>query len=215
MSEQFCCSDGVVATRVLHARRKPLGLLSVLLMLAAVQACSIHFAANGDLPDTAKTIYVARFENRTRVPGINEQFTIVLKQQISHYARLVVVDDKNDADLTLSGAVLYYGTAVKTTNAVAEPFAYGDMLSVSAQLIDHTTGKILWSTPAVMSSATAPVVTQAIVPTTPQFLQQNLRGSDLVNMPDIQVAATQQATAQDRLMVETANELYTDMAWGL
>jgi hypothetical protein len=58
-------------------------------------------------------------------------------------------------------------------------------------------------------------VAQAIVPTTPQFLKQNLRGPDILNMTDMQVAATQEASAKDQMMRSLASELYADMAWGL
>lgn len=88
-------------------------------------------------------------------------------------------------------------------------------MSVEAKLVSNDSGKILWSSNSISSSVSVPVVSQAIVPTTPQFLRQNLRGSDLVNMPDLQVAATQQSVAGQQLMSQAANELYTDMVWGL
>jgi hypothetical protein len=167
------------------------------------------------LPDSAKTVYIEPFKNNTRVPGVNDQFTLYLKQEVSSRARLVVVDNSADADLILRGTVLYYGTQVRTTNSISEPLDYGDTFTVSAELVEKKTSKALWSTRAISSSLTVPVVSQAIVPTTPQFLRQNLRGGDLVNMPDIQVAATQQDTGSKQLMTQAASDLYTDMAWGL
>jgi hypothetical protein len=198
-----------------YSHRDRIALLGVPLALGMLLGCSIRFAANGTLPASAKTVCVDRFENHTRVPGVNDQFTLMLKEQISQRDRLVVVDDKNDADLILSGAVNYYGTYGKTSNSVAEPLDYADTLSVSAQLVDRKSGKMLWSTRGISSSVTVPVVTQAIIPTTPEFLHQNLRGQDLLNMPDIQVAATQQATGLNQLMAQEASELYTEMAWGI
>jgi hypothetical protein len=59
------------------------------------------------------------------------------------------------------------------------------------------------------------VVAQAIVPTTPQFLKQNLRGPDILSMTDMQVAATQEAVAKGQMMQQIASELYADMSWGL
>ena len=203
-----------------HPRERPFRLnriaqLCALSAIIALPGCSIRFAANGTLPASAKTVCVERFENDTRVPGVNDQFILALKEQISQRDRLVVVDDRDDADLILSGAVIYYGTYGKTSDSVAEPLDYADTLSVSAQLIDRKSGKTLWSTHGISSTVTVPVVSQAIIPTTPEFLHQNLRGQDLLNMPDIQVASTQQATGQNQLMTHEASELYTDMAWGL
>ncbi|MGC1343560.1 MAG: LPS assembly lipoprotein LptE [Candidatus Binataceae bacterium] len=181
----------------------------------SIQSCSLRFAANGTLPDSAKTIYVDNFTNATRVPGVNDQYTIAVKQQIASHDRLVIVNDKTGADLVLSGRVLFYGTSAKTSNSVSEPMQYGDTVSVEAKLVSNDTGKILWSSNSISSGVTAPVVSQAIIPTTPQFLRQNLRGGDLVNMPDLQVAATQQSVAGQQLMSQAASELYTDMVWGL
>jgi hypothetical protein len=59
------------------------------------------------------------------------------------------------------------------------------------------------------------VVAQAIVPTTPQFLKQNLRGPQLLQMSDMQVAATQEAVAKGNMMQQIASDLYADMSWGL
>jgi hypothetical protein len=59
------------------------------------------------------------------------------------------------------------------------------------------------------------VVAQAIVPTTPQFLKQNLRGPDILKMTDMQVAATQETVAKGQMMQQIASEVYADMSWGL
>jgi hypothetical protein len=198
-----------------YCRNEAAVILGVLLLAVTLQGCSLRFAANGTLPDSAKTVCVDRFTNNTRVPGVNDQFMLSLKQEISSRDRLVVVDDQTDADLILSGSVLYYGTSTKTSNSVAEPLDYADTLTVAASLVDRKTGKVIWSTNGISSNAMVPVVSQAIIPTTPQFLRQNLRGEDLANMPDIQVAASQQATTKTQLMSQEASELYTDMAWGL
>ena len=190
-------------------------LLLALFATISIQSCSFRFAANGTLPDSAKTIYIDKFANATRVPGVNDKYMIALKQEISSHHRLIIIDDRSGADLVLSGRVLYFGMSSRTSNSVAEPLDYADTMSVEAKLVSNDSGKILWSSNSISSSTTAPIVSQAIIATTPQFLRQNLRGGDLVNMPDLQVAATQQATARQQLMTQAASELYTDMVWGL
>jgi len=37
----------------------------------------------------------------------------------------------------------------------------------------------------------------------------------VANLPDIQVAATQQASGKQQLMRQEASDIYTDMAWGI
>jgi len=189
--------------------------LAALLFSTVVPGCSMRFAANGTLPGSAKTIYVEPFVNGTRVPGVNDEFTLHLKQEITSRDRLAIVDAPANADLILSGKVLYFGTRASTTSAISEPLAYTDVLSVSAELVDNKTGSVLWSTRAISDNVSVPVISPAIIPTTPQFLQQNMRGKDVVRLPDIQVAATQQATDKQQLMVQEARDIYTDMAWGL
>jgi len=199
----------------LRTRGKVMPFLQALLLAIVMQGCSLRFAANGTLPDSAKTIYVERFVNGTRVPGVNDEFTLRLEQEISSRDRLAVVSSAAGADLILSGRVLFYGTHVRTSSSIVEPLAYDDILSVSAQLVDNKTGTVLWSTRAISNSVMVPVVSQAIIPTTPQFLRQNLRGNDVANLPDIQVAATQQASGKQQLMRQEASDIYTDMAWGI
>lgn len=189
-----------------------------LLGLAIVTAgsCSLHFADNGGaLPSGAKTIYVARFTNLTRVPGINDKFMRYMVNEIDSRGRLTVVDEPAQADLTLTGQILYAGLAPGAFSSIYEPLSYSNNIVVAATLSDSHTHKVIWKTSGISDNAGAAAVAQAIVPTTPQFLQQNLRGSDLLRMTDLQVSATQNALASRQMMQQTAAEVYADMAWGL
>ena len=79
----------------------------------AIDGCALHFADNGSaLPSSAKTVYVARFENMTYVSGINDEFMRYMKDAISSRGRLVVVDDPAQADLLLDreSSLCSYGT---------------------------------------------------------------------------------------------------------
>lgn len=182
----------------------------------AIDGCALHFADNGSaLPSSAETIYITRFENITYVPGINDQFMRYMKDAIASRGRLVVVDDPAQADLLLTGKVIYAGTGPGSLNGVSEPLSYGNTILVAATLTDRKTKAILWRTNGISGTSQASVVAQAIVPTTPQFLKQNLRGPQILQMSDMQVAATQEAVAKGNMMQQIASELYTDMSWGL
>jgi hypothetical protein len=182
----------------------------------AINGCALHFADNGGaLPSAAKTVYVAPFENLTYVSGVNDQFMRYMKDAISSRGRLAVVDDPEQADLLLSGTIIYTGAAPASLSGVSEPLSYGNTIMVAATLTDRRTKAVIWRTRGISATAQAFVVAQAIVPTTPQFLKQNLRGPDILNMTDMQVAATQQTVAKGQMMQQIASELYADMAWGL
>jgi hypothetical protein len=176
----------------------------------------MHFADNGSaLPSSAKTIYVAPFENLTYVSGVNDQFMRYMKDAISSRGRLVVVDDPGQADLLLGGKILYAGAAPASLSGVSEPLSYGNTMIVAATLTDRRTNAVIWSTRSISGSSQASVVAQAIVPTTPQFLKQNLRGPDILKMTDMQVAATQETVAKGQMIQQIASEVYADMSWGL
>jgi hypothetical protein len=191
-------------------------LICFALASVAIGGCALHFADNGSaLPSSAKTIYVAPFDNLTYVSEVNDQFMRYMKDAIASRRRLTVVDSPADADLLLSGKIIYTNSLPASLSGVSEPLSYGNTIMVAATLTDRRTNAVLWSTKGIAASSQASVVAQAIVPTTPQFLKQNLRGPDILSMTDMQVAATQEAVAKGQMMQQIASELYADMSWGL
>lgn len=184
--------------------------------IAAAAGCGYHFAASDTsaLPSDATTIYVADFDNHTRINGINEQLLLNLKQEISNHKRLVLVDSPAAADLTLSGDLSQNTQLPTAFNSVSEPTQYSDTLAVDAVLRDNKNGKILWQTNHMTDSSAYATVAQAVIPTSPGFLQGNLRGSDIKKMTDIQVAQTQQFQSQDQMLQRMARSIYTSMVQG-
>jgi len=181
----------------------------------AIAGCGYHFAASGsNLPSGAQTIYVARFTNRTRATGINDVFMRYLKDEIALHHRLRLVDSPQEADLQLTGEILAITPIPSSFNSVLEPTIYNQSMSVSAQLKDLRTNKLIWSTSSMGNLQHVPVVAQAVVPTLPTFVQGNLRGSDIAKMQDMQVATTQGAQGQDTMMQNVAKNLYASMAEG-
>lgn len=195
---------------------KPIKLVVFALIAACgTGGCGYHFAAAGDsLPADAKTIYVQQFVNRTRVTGINDEFMRYAKDEIAMHDRLQLVDDPAHADLELSGQITHTATQPINFNSVLEPTIYGMGLTVSAQLTDMHTNKVIWSVHNVSDTQHAPVVAQTVVTTTPSFLQQNLRSGDIAQLPDIQTAQTQTSSARDLMMKQVAKNLYAEMTEG-
>jgi hypothetical protein len=180
-----------------------------------ISGCGYHFAASGDmLPQSAQTIYVARFGNTTHVTGLNDDLMRYIKDEIALHKRLTVVDSPDAADLELSGNVRLFNSAPSNFNTAFEPTNYRQSINVSAQLKDLHTKKVIWTARNVGGGLHAPVVATNIVTTTPEFLQQNLRAGDLAEMPDLQVAQTQTAAGRDQMMQRFAHSLYVDMAEG-
>jgi hypothetical protein len=180
-----------------------------------LSGCGYHFAASGDvLPKNAQTIYVARFGNGTRITGVNDELMRYIKDEIASHDRLTIVDSPDGADLQLSGEVRVAVEAPINFNTALEPTTYRNSLIVSATLKDLHARKVIWSSRTITASQHSSAVAQTIVSTTPTFLQQNLRGGDLSQMPDLQVAQSQTAFARDLMMQRLATNLYTEMAEG-
>ena len=137
-----------------------------------------------------------------------------VKDEIAMHRRLTVVDSPDAADLELSGEVRLFVQTPVNFNSALEPTTYSESMTISAMLKDLHTKKAIWSTHNLGSAQQAPVVGQTTVSTTPSFLQQNLRGSDIAHLTDLQVAQTQTASALDLMMQGLAANLYTEMAEG-
>ncbi len=200
-----------------NARRpNRISALAVLIACAAaLSGCGYQFGASGtNLPAAAKTIYVEPFANSTRITSYNDQFMRYLKDEIVSHKRLELVDRASDADLVLSGSLSQAFAIPSAFNSVMEPTVYAENLVVSASLRDTHTNKVIWSAARISDTERYPVVSQSVVTTTPTFLQRNLRASDISQMTDIQVAATQERSARGQMMANLAKHMYDAMASG-
>ena len=111
------------------------------------------------------------------------------------------------------GTRAHYHLEFDLQPGVSEASIYQQFMVVRAELQDRHTDKVLWSN--VLSSIDQfPVVSSTVVTTSPQFLQQNLRSQDIANLPDIQVAQTQQAASSTQMMTKMAQNIYSAMSEG-
>jgi outer membrane lipopolysaccharide assembly protein LptE/RlpB len=191
--------------------------LAIFPLLAALltAGCGYHFAASGSgLPAQAKTLYVERFGNRTRQTGVNDEFMRYLKDEITDHKRLELVDNRSDADLVLSGTVGFVETLPVDFNSVSEPTMYDLTMSADATLVDAHTHKVVWTSRGISGSQSYATVAQTVVTTSPTFLKQNLRSQDIAQLPDLQVAETQRASANQQMMQQLAQNLYASMSEG-
>jgi hypothetical protein len=187
----------------------------LLLISAAVSSCGYHFAAEGSgLPPQAKTIYVEKFSNHTRVTGINDEFMRYLKDEIDDRKRLEMVDSASEADLTLSGQIAYSNSQPVAFNIASEPTLYASSVTADAELVDNHSHKVVWASRGISGSQQYATVAQSLVTTSPYFLQQNLRSQDIAQMTNIQVEQTQEASSQDIVMQQLAQNLYASMSEG-
>jgi len=189
-----------------------LGLVTV---AAVIAGCGYHFAAEGSaLPPQAKTIYVEKFTNHSRYTGMDDRFDRCMKDEIAQHKRLELVDDRAQADLVLSGELVYIRTMAAATNAVSEPIEYTQTLGADAQLTDQHTKRVIWRSTGLYANDTYAMVSTAVVTTSPEFLQQNLRSQDIANLPDLQLAKTQSDFSQQHNLESLAQSVYVSMSEG-
>jgi len=181
----------------------------------AASGCGYHFAAEGSgLPPQAKTIYVEKFGNKTRQTGINDEFQRYVADEIANHKRLQLVDSASSADLILAGDVIYADSAPIAFNSASEPTIYTQTIGIDASLVDTHDHKMIWTSHGLSSGQQTPVVGEAVVTTSPYFVQQNLRSRDIATMQDLQVAQTQEASSTELSMQTLAQTLYSSMTEG-
>ena len=184
-------------------------------LLVALTGCGYHFGAEGSgLPAQAKTIYVEKFTNRSRYTGLDDEFDRDLKDEIANHKRLQLVDDRSQADLVLSGEFFYITRLAAATNAVSEPIEYTQTISANAELTDQHTRQVIWKSTGLSATDTYATVASAVVTTSPEFLQQNLRSQDIANVPDLQLAKTQSSFSQEQTLQGLAQNVYVSMSEG-
>lgn len=189
--------------------------LALVMLISGMSACGYHFGAEGSgLPAQAKTIYVEKFTNHSRYTGLDDQFDQYLKDEIDQHKRLQLVDDPGQADLVLSGEFSYITSLAAATNAVSEPIQYTQTLTANAQLVDQHTKKVIWRSTGLSATDSYATVSSAVVTTSPQFLQGNLRSRDIANLPDMQLARTQSAFSQEQNLQNLAQSVYVSMSEG-
>jgi hypothetical protein len=193
----------------------PLLPLGFVVLILAVMGCGYHFGAEGSgLPPQAKTIYVEKFTNHSPDTGLEDQFDRYMKDQIAQHKRLQVVDDRSQADLVLSGELLYVPQLATATNAVNEPIEYTQTYTANAQLTDEHTKQVIWRSTGIFATNNYAMVSTAVITTSPEFLQQNLRSQDVANLPDVQLAATQSRFSQEQNLQNLAQSVYVSMSEG-
>jgi hypothetical protein len=201
---------------IIRQNRLRLDRLGALLAIAlAVGGCGYQFGAAGSsLPKQAKTIYVEKFENHTHYTGLDDQLMRYIKDEIADRKRLAVVEGSADADLLLTGEVLTLQSIPLATNAVGEPITYNESIGANATRTDAHTHQVIWLSSGINAGEQVPVVAGAVITTSPNFLQQNLRAQDIANLPDLQLAQTQRSFARGEMMQTLAQNLYASMTEG-
>src|SRR5262245_7056224 len=90
--------------------RRRMRWLAVAVGLVILAGCGYRFAGTGpNVPNTARTISIPLFANRTREKGLDVQLQRALEEEFRRRGLLTVVRE-SDSDLVLSGTVRRFAT---------------------------------------------------------------------------------------------------------
>ncbi len=124
----------------------------ILLVLSAAMlaGCGYHVAGHADLmPKTIKTIAIPAFGNATVQPKLARLVTSDVAREFISRTRYTIVQDQNQADAVLAGAVVNFANYPTIFDPVSGR-ATGVQVVVTLQvtLTDRHTGKVLFSRPS-------------------------------------------------------------------
>jgi len=186
------------------------------LLVAVGAACGYHFPGQAStLPGGASRVYVARFENRTRSPGLENDVLEALESEVTRRGQLALVPDASSADLILEGAINSLEVRPIAFSNSDEAVQYETVMTLSAGLRNPKTGAIVWRVAALRENDSYGAISQTVVASSSQFLQQStLNANDLNQLTDVQLSESQRREALDRVLENTSRDLYNSMVEG-
>ena len=124
--------------------------VTTIFALLTLAGCGYRVSGRGDLlPKNIRTIAIPAFGNLTTRYKLADRLPAEITREFHRRTRYQIVADPNDAEATLSGAVLTYNAAPVVVDPVSNR-ATGIQVSVTLQLrlTDRVSGKVLFDRPA-------------------------------------------------------------------
>ncbi|MBZ5634029.1 MAG: hypothetical protein LAO55_12975 [Acidobacteriia bacterium] len=134
-----------------YVARFATALLSIVLV-----SCGYRFAATDNLlPKTIHTVCVPAFNNLTTRYKLTDQLPEVISREFITRTRYRVVSDPNTADAVLRGTVVNYSFYPTIFDPATGRAAFAELhVTLSVNLIERATGKVLFSRPTFDVTAT-------------------------------------------------------------
>lgn len=179
----------------------------------ALADCGYHFPGEGrTLPGGATSLYIAKFENRTREAGLENFVLEALEAEVARRGQFTLEPDQDAAQLVLEGTILALETRPVAFSSSDEALQYQTFLTVSAALRDPKTNAVVWRVAALRETDSYGAVANTVVTDSPEFVAgSTLNQGDLAQLSDVQLSETQQREALDRVLENTSRDLYNAM----
>lgn len=193
------------------ARRAVVGAMAV--AVVALQACGYNFPGEGrTLPGGATTLYIEKFENRTRDAGLENFVLEAIQTEIARRGQFTMEPDRSAAQLALEGAILSIEKRPVAFSSSDEALQYQTYVTVSAQLRDTTSGNVVWRIASLREGESYGAVANTVVTDSPDFLTgSTLNPQDIAQLSDVQLSEAQEREALDRVLENLSRDLYNAM----
>lgn len=187
-----------------------------LVAILSTAGCGYNFPGQAStLPGGSSRLHIARFENRTRNPGLENEVREALEAEVTRRGQLTLVPRLDDAEVVLEGAISSLEVRPIAFSNSDEAVQYETVMILSAGLRNTKTGAILWRVSALRETDSYGAVSQTVVASSSQFLQQStLNANDLNQLTDVQLSESQRREALDRVLENTSRDLYNAMVEG-
>lgn len=182
-------------------------------LLLGLNHCGYNFPGEGKtLPGGATTIYVAKFDNRTRDAGLENFVLESMQAEVARRGQFVLEPDRSAAQVALEGTILSIEKRPVAFSSADEALQYQTYVTVSAQLRDTTNGTVVWRISALREGESYGAVANTVVTDSPDFLTgSTLNPGDLSQLSDVQLSEAQEREALDRVLENLSRDLYNAM----
>jgi hypothetical protein len=185
----------------------------IALAIVALQACGYNFPGEGrTLPGGATSIYVAKFDNRTRDAGLENFVLEAMQTEVARRGQFALEQDRSAAQLALEGTILSIEKRPVAFSSSDEALQYQTYVTVSAVLRNTQSGNVVWRISALREGESYGAVANTVVTDSPDFLTgSTLNPRDLEQLSDVQLSEAQEREALDRVLENLSRDLYNAM----
>lgn len=190
-----------------HAHRSR---VAALVLAFAAAGCGYHFPGEGTaLPGGGSRLHVARFDNRSRQPGVESQVVEGIELEIARRGRFTLAREEEAADLVLEGTIQSIETRPIAFSTSDETLQYETVMVLSAALRNPATNAVVWRVSALRENDSYGAVSDTVVPSSSAFVSQStLNANNLNQLSDVQLSEAQRREALDRIVENTSRDLY-------
>lgn len=179
--------------------------ISLLLLGCLTPACGYHFSGIRTLPQGIQNVSFAEFSNDTPVVGIEKELQWALEREFRNHGGITVTEG---GEGIINATLQRFDLRRLSSDRRDQVLEYQVILELDVSLTHRDTGQVVWQVNKLQVTEDYSAIPQAIVTSSPEFLQGPLNPEDLPGFTDIQFSETQRRLAVERLLAAAAREVY-------